>query len=65
MALNVKEKKVVLSGGCFQNKYLTERSVTRLRSEGFEPYWHRRIPPNDGGLSLGQLFAAARRLKEV
>jgi hydrogenase maturation protein HypF len=51
---------VVLSGGCFQNKYLTERAVSRLREAGFRPYWHQRIPPNDGGIALGQAVAAAR-----
>jgi len=51
-------EKVALTGGCFQNRYLTERAVSRLRSEGFRPYWHQRIPPNDGGISLGQLAAA-------
>jgi hydrogenase maturation protein HypF len=50
--------KVVLSGGCFQNRFLTERAVHRLRSAGFKPYWHQRIPPNDGGISLGQAYGA-------
>jgi hydrogenase maturation protein HypF len=52
------ESRVVLSGGCFQNRYLTERAVTRLRAEKFKPYWHQRVPPNDGGIALGQVFAA-------
>lgn len=51
---------VVLTGGCFQNRYLTERAVRRLREKGFRPYWHRRVPPNDGGISLGQAAWAAR-----
>jgi hydrogenase maturation protein HypF len=54
------ERNVALSGGCFQNKYLTERAVGRLREEGFSPYWHRRVPPNDGGIALGQVIAARR-----
>jgi hydrogenase maturation protein HypF len=29
-----------------------------LRSSGFQPYWHQRVPPNDGGISLGQIYAA-------
>lgn len=53
-------KRVVLSGGCFQNKYLTEQAVRRLREEGMKPYWHHRVPPNDGGIVLGQIFAASR-----
>ena len=54
------EERVVLSGGCFQNRYLTERAVMRLRAEGLRPYWHQRVPPNDGGIALGQVAAAAR-----
>ena len=55
------QERVVLSGGCFQNRYLTERAVGRLQAEGFRPYWHQRIPPNDGGIALGQVVAALRR----
>ncbi len=51
-------ERVVLTGGCFQNARLTERAVARLAAEGFRPYWHRRVPPNDGGLALGQVVAA-------
>ena len=54
------KKRVVLSGGCFQNKYLTEKAVDRLKKEGFLPYWHNLVPPNDGGISLGQIMAVSR-----
>jgi hydrogenase maturation protein HypF len=54
---------VALSGGCFQNRYLTERSATRLAQEGFRPYWHQRIPPNDGGIAFGQIVAALMGVK--
>jgi len=57
-------EKVVLTGGCFQNRRLTETSVNRLRAEKFKAYWHQRIPPNDGGIALGQVIAAARELKQ-
>jgi hydrogenase maturation protein HypF len=57
-------QRVVLTGGCFQNAVLTERAVDRLRAAGFAPYWHHRIPPNDGGLAVGQLAFAARQLIE-
>jgi hydrogenase maturation protein HypF len=60
VAMKIKQNRVVLSGGCFQNKYLTEQTVKRLREEGFRPYWHQRIPPNDGGIALGQAYAALR-----
>jgi hydrogenase maturation protein HypF len=56
----VGEQAVALSGGCFQNKYLLESSIRRLTDEGFTPYWHRYVPTNDGGISLGQTFAADR-----
>jgi hydrogenase maturation protein HypF len=49
---------VALSGGCFQNRLLTEMTVDRLNAAGFRPCWHRRVPPNDGGLALGQVMAA-------
>jgi hydrogenase maturation protein HypF len=60
LARRVDERRVVLSGGCFQNKYLLERTVSALREAGFSPYWHQRIPPNDGGVSLGQAVGAGR-----
>ncbi len=56
------QRRVLLSGGCFQNRYLTERAVRRLREEGFQPYWHQRVPPNDGGIALGQVVAARRQI---
>ncbi len=52
------EKRVIITGGCFQNKYLTEKTITRLRSANLHPYWHQRIPPNDGSIALGQIIAA-------
>ena len=54
------EERIALTGGCFQNKLLTERAVRRLREEGFQPCWHRHVPPNDGGIALGQVMAAAQ-----
>jgi hydrogenase maturation protein HypF len=52
------QKKVLLSGGCFQNACLTANAAKRLKRSGFEVYCHENIPPNDGGLALGQLYAA-------
>jgi len=57
-------RRIVLTGGCFQNARLTERAVDRLRASGFDPYWHRRIPANDGGLAVGQIAFAAHKLIE-
>jgi len=61
IAKHLGEEQVVLSGGCFQNKYLTERTVHRLESAGFRPYWHQRVPPNDGGIALGQAYVALQK----
>jgi hydrogenase maturation protein HypF len=60
VARRLNQPRVVLTGGCFQNRYLLERAVFRLSAEGFQPYWPQRIPPNDGGIALGQIVAAAR-----
>jgi hydrogenase maturation protein HypF len=60
VACQAGRERVVLSGGCFQNKYLLERAVQRLRADGLRPYWPQRIPPNDGGIALGQVMAALR-----
>jgi hydrogenase maturation protein HypF len=51
--------RVVLSGGVFQNGYLSERARVLLEQERFEAYTHRRVPPNDGGIALGQAVLAA------
>jgi hydrogenase maturation protein HypF len=64
VARRIGEERVVLTGGCFQNRYLTERAVRRLKDGGFRPYWHQRVPPNDGGIALGQAVAAARSLRD-
>jgi len=55
--------RVALSGGCFQNRLLTERTAQRLKRAGFEVLLHRQVPPNDGGISLGQIAVAAAQLK--
>ena len=60
VARSVGRTRVVLSGGCFQNAALCERADWRLRAAGFQPYWHQRVPPNDGGIALGQLAAVIR-----
>jgi hydrogenase maturation protein HypF len=56
-------ERVALSGGCFQNRLLTESAIRELTARGFRPYWHQRVPPNDGGIALGQIVAAAKAMK--
>jgi len=58
VAEKANEEKIVLSGGVFQNAYLLERAVNKLKEKGFQPYWHQRIPTNDGGICLGQIAVA-------
>jgi hydrogenase maturation protein HypF len=57
--------RVVLSGGVFQNQLLQEQLMARLETIEFEVYVNRRVPPNDGGISLGQLAVAAARLLDM
>jgi len=54
--------RVVLTGGCFQNRLLLSLVRQGLESAGFTVYSHGLVPPNDGGLSLGQAVVAAHRL---
>ena len=60
VARRLGEGRVALTGGCFQNRRLTELTLDGLVGAGFEPIWHARIPPNDGGISVGQVLATAR-----
>ncbi|MEX1322916.1 MAG: Sua5/YciO/YrdC/YwlC family protein, partial [Synechococcaceae cyanobacterium] len=52
--------RVALSGGCFQNARLLEGCIAGLRAAGLEPWWPLQLPCNDGGLALGQLWAALK-----
>jgi hydrogenase maturation protein HypF len=50
--------RVALTGGCFQNRYLAEQAERASVAAGFRVYTHQRVPPNDGGIALGQIVAA-------
>ena len=56
--------RVVLSGGVFQNAFLLTRVVPRLEMSGFQVYVPTKVPPNDGGISLGQAMIAHAMVAE-
>ena len=58
IAHHVGIENVLLTGGCWQNRYLLDRAIQRLRAEGLVPHWHHQIPANDGGIAAGQLLGA-------
>ncbi|NOZ20139.1 MAG: carbamoyltransferase HypF [Planctomycetes bacterium] len=66
MCLRIREKysldTVAFSGGVFQNLLLAERLASELTRSGFEVLQHHHVPPNDGGLSLGQAVIARTRM---
>jgi hydrogenase maturation protein HypF len=59
----VGEERVALTGGCFQNRLLTESAAALLGRAGHRVLLHRAVPPNDGGIALGQVAVAAARLE--
>ncbi len=63
IARSVDVKRVVLSGGCFQNTVLTEGLSAALVAAGFQVFLPRQLPPGDGGIALGQAHLAALRAR--
>ncbi|MFN7976516.1 MAG: carbamoyltransferase HypF [Vicinamibacterales bacterium] len=59
------ESRLLLTGGCSQNRVLTEAALAHLTDAGVKPYWHQRLPPNDGGISAGQIAARLRAHREA
>ena len=58
LALIAAEKRIILTGGCFQNQLLLEASIQQLQEKHFVVFWPQQIPPNDVGISLSQIMAA-------
>ena len=58
-------KKIALTGGVFQNKFLTKLVSEKLINEGYQVLKHSKIPANDGGLSFGQALVAIAQLNEI
>ncbi len=63
--LRIRESKsiinVAISGGTFQNRYLLEKVENILEQNLFKVYTNEKVPSNDGGVALGQLFIAAKK----
>jgi hydrogenase maturation protein HypF len=59
-----KLNRVCLSGGTFQNMKLLARTLTGLRKLEFEVFTHAQVPPNDGGIALGQAVIATEALRQ-
>lgn len=60
MAEEANTRQVALSGGVFQNALLMEEVLQGLRENKLLPYYNRMVPPNDGGISLGQAYVAMK-----
>jgi hydrogenase maturation protein HypF len=61
-ARRLERKRVALGGGCLMNALLAEGVALQLQKAGVEPLFARRVPSNDGGLSLGQAYLARRAM---
>ena len=61
----IKTLQIVLSGGVFQNGLLLCLTEAKLRIANYQVYSHHQVPPNDGGLSLGQAMIAACKLNQI
>lgn len=57
-------QQVGLTGGVFQNRLLTETLAQNLEDAGFQVYIHRQVPPNDGGIALGQAMVAQAQMQQ-
>lgn len=63
-ALKYGVKQIALSGGCFANRLLAEKTVCLLEENGFKVYINEKVPCGDGGIALGQAYITALKLKK-
>lgn len=59
IAVEAKQENIVLSGGCFQNDLLVKKILNCFQTSDFKIFQHENIPPNDGGLAVGQILASS------
>jgi len=64
IAQQISTRTLVVTGGCFQNQYLLERTILTAQHNQLHPYWCQQLPPNDGGIAFGQIVASLLRLSE-
>ncbi|MGK7930611.1 MAG: carbamoyltransferase HypF [Microcystaceae cyanobacterium] len=62
IAQKIQLKQIILTGGCFQNAYLTQKALLKLQDKQFTPYIACNLPPNDGAIAVGQIMAVLRQL---
>ncbi len=62
LSQKLNQKQLFLTGGCFQNSLLLQMVIQQLQDVGAHAHWPKKFPPNDGGISLGQIIAEARIL---
>ncbi|MCI0614583.1 Sua5/YciO/YrdC/YwlC family protein, partial [bacterium] len=60
IAKKIGNSQVVMAGGVFCNRFLTEAICRKLKTAGLQAYFHSQLPPTDGSLSVGQLWVAAQ-----
>jgi hydrogenase maturation protein HypF len=59
VAQSISQMRVVLSGGVFCNRFLTQQTLSLLKKNGFQGFIHSQLPPTDGSLSVGQAWVAS------
>lgn len=65
VSLDTGIKTAVLSGGVFQNRTLLTRGIEKLERGGFKVFANEKVPANDGGIALGQVYYALKRFRQI